>query len=139
MDDSLAIILLTQKRHGECLLEAATHFTGESPEGVSVIELFGNESRGEIQSHLTHALEKHRNRNVLVLCDLFGSTHASIAADLAKQNGNIACVCGLNLAMLMESFTMRQCPLKKAAERAAKAGKQGIVTCCGSKWQDKEL
>ncbi|MGI9297266.1 MAG: PTS sugar transporter subunit IIA [Gammaproteobacteria bacterium] len=127
--ESLAIVLLTQRRHGESLLEAAAHFTGDSPPDFVAVSLLGNESRGEIESRLGAAVAEFRGRGVLILCDLFGSTHAAIACDFARRDKNIACVCGLNLAMLMEAQTARMRPLKQAATRVAEAARRSIV--CG--------
>ena len=132
MTAPLAIILLTQRNHGESLLESAAHFTGDSPSDIVGVSLLGNESREEIDSMLKAAVEPFDKRGILILCDLFGCTHAVIAAQMAKQNKNIACVCGLNLAMLMEAQTARTRPLRQAATQVAKAGKQAIVVGNGT-------
>ena len=132
MSAPLAIILLTQRNHGESLLESAAHFTGDSPSDIVSVSLLGNESRAEIDSMLQTAVSRFNKRGVLILCDLFGSTHAVIAAQMAKQNKNIACVCGLNLAMLMEAQTARARPLKQAMTQIAKAGRQAIVAGGGT-------
>ena len=123
----LAVILVTQRGHGECLLEAAAHFTGETPADVVLVPLLGNESCGDIDSKLRTAIAQFGGREILLLCDLFGSTHANIAGDIAAESANMACVSGLNLAMLMESYTVRRLSASGAAARAAKAGKQGVV------------
>ena len=127
MAQTPAIILLTQKRHGESLLEAAAHYTGETPADNAAIGLCGNESRGEIVSRLRAAVDSLPGRNILILCDLFGSTHATIAAEIARENKKLCCLCGLNLAMLMEAQNTRGLPVKKAAARAAKAGKRAVA------------
>lgn len=123
----LAIILLTQRQHGESLLEAAAHFTGDAPDDMIAVSLLGNESRAEIEKRLNCALEKCAGRGVLVLCDLFGCTHASIACDRARREKHVACICGLNLAMLMEAQTARLRPLKQAAAQVTKAAQQAVV------------
>ena len=128
--DSLGIVLLTQRRHGESLLDAAAHFTGDAAPDIAAVSLLGNESRAEILARLGAAIRGFEGRGVLVLCDLFGSTHAAIACDIARRDSkNVACVCGLNLAMLMEAQTARLRPLGQAASRVAKAARQAIV--CG--------
>lgn len=127
--ETLAIVLLTQRRHGESLLEAAAHFTGDSPPDVAAVSLLGNESRDEIESRLGEAIATFNGRGVLVLCDLFGSTHAAIAGDIARRDKNIVCISGLNLAMLMEAQIVRVRPLKQAAAQVAKAAREAVV--CG--------
>lgn len=126
MSASLAIVLLTQRRHGESLLAAAAHFIGETPADIVAISLLGNESRAEIQSRLHAAVHEFAD-GTLILCDLFGSTHAVIADGMAQHNKNIICVCGLNLSMLMEAHAVRGRPLKQAAAQVAKAGRQAVV------------
>lgn len=127
MAQTPAIILLTQKRHGEALLEAAAYYTGDPPEDNAAIGLCGNESRAEIAARLQSAIDALPGRNILILCDLFGATHATVAAELARDNKKLRCLCGLNLAMLMEAQSAHGLPLRKAAARAAKAGKRAIV------------
>ena len=127
--DVLGIVLLTQRRHGEILLEAAAHYTGDAATDIVAVSLLGNESRAEIKSRLDAAVSGFGARGVLVLCDLFGSTHAAIACEMARRERNIACICGLNLAMLMEAQTARNRPLSAAAARIAKAARQSVV--CG--------
>lgn len=126
MSAPISILLLTQRRHGESLIEAAAHFIGEKPKAVAV-SLLGNESRGEIESHLEDAIAGLGDCDILVLCDLYGATHASIAAALARKRKNVACVSGLNIAMLMEAHTSRGRSLPEAAARAAKAGKKSVA------------
>ena len=120
-------MLLTQRRHGESLIEAAAHFTGDLPPDVVAVSLLGNESRDEIESSIESAIEPFRKCGVLILCDLFGSTHAIVAGEIAKRDKTVACICGLNLAMLMEAQTARTRPLKTAAARIAKAARAAIV------------
>ncbi len=129
MKDILGIILLTQQRYGETLLETA-RFVSDSHIEATTISLLGNESRGETESRLFDAvLQFFDNTPVLILCDLFGSTHAVIAADVAKYNKKVACVCGVNLPMLMEAHSARHRSLTIATEQVAKAGRRAIVVC----------
>ena len=131
---TLGILLLTQSRQGESLLEAAQYFLGDTlPHAVS-ISLVGNESRGEIQSRLqkTTASLVKKTGGVIILCDLFGSTHANIAYDLSGSSENIACVCGLNLAMLMEACALGARPLKEVTACVANAGRQSIMESSGN-------
>ena len=124
---SCAVILITQRKHGESLLEAAAHFTGDIPDVVN-ISLCGNESEGEIQSRLQKAIANCGVMDVVVLCDLFGSTHASITADIARRNKRVACVCGLNLTMLLEApNACANKNAKQAAAQIAKAGRHAVV------------
>ncbi|MGU9951690.1 MAG: PTS sugar transporter subunit IIA [Gammaproteobacteria bacterium WSBS_2016_MAG_OTU1] len=127
MKDMLGVILLTQQRYGETLLETA-RFVSDSHIEATTLSLLGNESRGEIESRLLDAVSQF-DTPVLVLCDLFGSTHAVIAADVAKQNKKVACVCGVNLPMLMEAHSARHRSLTIATEQVAKAGRRAIVVC----------
>ena len=126
---STAIVLLTQRGHGENLLEAAAHYTGDSAAADAAVGLCGNESRDEIQSRLQAAVDGLGGRDALILCDLFGSTHANIAADMARGGKKLRCLCGLNLAMLIEAQTSRALPLDKAAAKAAAAGRRAVVVC----------
>lgn len=126
MAKPLSVILLTQKRHGDSLIEAVAHFTGELPPNTATIALLGNESQGEIESCLQNAVDECAG-GALILCDLFGSTHAAIAVRIARNNKKLACICGLNLAMLMETCVVCNLPLKTAAARVAKAGREAVV------------
>ncbi|MDM5148041.1 hypothetical protein NQX30_06635 [Candidatus Persebacteraceae bacterium Df01] len=126
---TLGIILLTQSRQGECLLEAAQHFLGEPLQQVIDIPLLGNENCGEMTSRLRRTITALRQTvdGVLILCDLFGSTHANIACEISTDDKKIACVSGLNLAMLMEAYTRRCQPLKNVATKVAEMGRESVV------------
>lgn len=125
------ILLLTRGRQGDCLLESAAHILGEWPNKVFAISLLGTERRGEIEEQVREAAA-NLNKNtggVLILCDLFGSTQANVAAALTKGDDSVCCAFGLNLAMLLEAINRRNLPLDDMRKRTTDAARAAVV--CG--------
>ena len=129
MNKPIGLLLLTQGRQGECLLESAAHILGEWPKKTLAVCLLGTERRGEIEARIKAAAEELsvNTGGVLILCDLFGSTQSNIAAKICADKKNAVRVAGLNLAMLLEAISMRHRALQEAQQRSANAGKDSIV------------
>ena len=129
MNKPIGLLLLTQGRQGECLLESAAHILGEWPKKTLSVCLLGTERRGEIEARVKAAVEELsvNTGGVLILCDLYGSTQSNIAARICADKKNAVRVAGLNLAMLLEAISMRHRPLQEAQQRSANAGKDSIV------------
>jgi len=70
--------------------------------------------------HLSHC------RDILILCDQYGSTAGRIAEDLQSNGSQVACVYGLNLAMLLEVINMRDLPLNELVSTAVTVGKEAV-------------
>ncbi|MGI9338189.1 MAG: PTS sugar transporter subunit IIA [Gammaproteobacteria bacterium] len=123
------ILLLTRGRQGDCLLESAAHILGEWPAKVFAISLLGTERRGEIEEQVREAAEnlKQNTGGVLILCDLFGSTQANVAAVVGKSDNAVCCAFGLNLAMLLEAVNRRHLPLDEMRKRTTEAARAAVV------------
>ncbi len=131
MQKIAGILLLTRGRHGDSLLESAAHILGEWPPKVFAVSLLGTERRGEIEERVLEAAAnlKKGAAGVLILCDLFGSTQANIAAAAAKNDPALACASGLNLAMLLEAVGRRGLPLAQMRKYVVETGKAAVVGC----------
>lgn len=123
------VLLLTRGRQGDCLLESAAHILGEWPAKVFAISLLGTERRGEIEDQVREAAAnlKKNTGGVLILCDLFGSTQANVAAAVAKADDALCCAFGLNLAMLLEAINRRNLPLCEMRKRVIEAARAAVV------------
>ena len=131
MKQNAGILLLTRGRHGDYVLESAAHILGEWPAKVFAVSLLGTERRGEIEEQVREAVDnlKRGTSGVLILCDLFGSTQANVAAAVGKGDDCVDCVSGLNLAMLLEAVNRRHLPLPEMRKHVAEVSRAAIV--CG--------
>ena len=129
MAGEVGIVLLTQGRQGDCLLASAAHIFGEWPPNVSAVSLLGTERRSDIEEQLREAAGAMPKKNgVLIMCDLFGSTQANVAAAFSgARGGKVACVSGLNLAMLLEAVNRRHLPLADMRREVIAAGRSAVA------------
>lgn len=63
---------------------------------------------------------------VLVLSDIFGATPCNIARQLIIP-GQVECLSGVNLPMLVRALTYRNQPLAIVLEKALSGGKDGVI------------
>lgn len=124
-----AVLLMTHGAQGESLLQTAAHMLGEYPPQVAAVNLQGGERRVDIERRAREAAAKLLDgaEALLVLSDLFGSTQAVIAQKVAAENKTIACVHGVNLAMVLEAVAMRNLPLAQLKKQVAAAGRRAVV------------
>ena len=84
--------------HGDlprALFRAATDIVGES-EDFSVISN-QDVAAQELESRLVQVRARHKDREVLVFVDMFGSSCANVSTRLRRRNPNVAVVCGVGL------------------------------------------
>lgn len=129
MTAECGILLLTHGGQGASLLDSVSHMLGEVPKGVLAIGLVGTERRSEIeQRSRSAAAELCRTHGaVLILTDLYGSTQANLAEKIADGEESVACVHGVNLAMLLEAVAMRTLPLKTLQQQVLTAARQSVL------------
>lgn len=95
------------------LVEAATMICGETPlQGVGAVGLDPGDSPESFLERLRGAV--HRDRPTLILTDLYGGTPHNVACTLAgREEGDIRCISGANLAIVVEAITSTE-PLDDA-------------------------
>ena len=76
-------------------------------EYVEPISVKFGEGQGDLAKKLDAVLDMARDDEVIVLTDLFGSSFCTGCVYLAKSEGHVAVVTGVNLPMLLKVLTYR--------------------------------
>ena len=131
------LVLVSQGALADELVNAASAILGGRPDGVTVAGARNGDKRADIESGVRRAVRRlaQERGQVLILCDLFGSTPANVARVVARESPQVACCCGLNLAMLLEALSFRHLPLKEAVPKVIAAGRRAVVN--GKDGQDQ--
>ena len=111
------------------LINTAAGVMGGRPEGVLIACARNGDKRADIEKRIRNAVNQLNKEQgqVLILCDLFGSTPANVARAVSNESPQIACCCGVNLAMLLEALNFRHLPLEKAVPKILAAGRCAVV------------
>ena len=123
----MIVITLTHGLFGEELLRAAEMIVGKQDK-VEVLSIQGNVSMNEASLKLEEIIKKYPDDGCLVFTDMFGGSPSNIAIAYLDYE-NLEVVSGLNLAMLLKTFTMRmdsENSLEDVARQAAQAGIESI-------------
>lgn len=125
----IGLVLFGHGRLAETFIDTAGQIVGPM-EQVAVVDVQAKVSGDELERQLDQAIAQvDSGAGVLVLTDLFGGSPANFA--LARmQPDRVEVVCGMNLAMLLKVFDLRQHDLKDVAVMAravAREGRDNIV------------
>ena len=123
----IGIALLTYGQIGQDMIIAANHIVGEISKNIETMTIHPYDAPEDILAQLTVKAESlDEGDGVLILSDLYGSTHSNIGCRLLETE-KIEMVSGLNLPMLMRVMNYRNKPLKELVEIASDGGRKGIV------------
>jgi len=119
------IVIISHGDLGDALIRATEMITGPT-EHLFSVPLLPDESPEGFGEKLAAALRKSEGEETLVLIDLLGGTPCNVAARQALK-GNVECVTGVNLPMLLKLVTSRDhASLPELAEAITQAGQQSI-------------
>ncbi|MBC8449318.1 MAG: PTS sugar transporter subunit IIA [Chloroflexi bacterium] len=119
------IVIISHGDLGDALIRATEMITGPT-ERLFSVPLLPDESPEGFGEKLAGVLREIEDEKTLVLIDLLGGTPCNVAARQVLQ-GNIECVTGVNLPMLLELVTSRDyASLSELAETITQAGQQSI-------------
>ncbi len=129
---NVGLLVVAHGELGKALVEAATGTLGNCPLPVEVMACSRECDPERVLSRAQGLLERlDHGDGVLVLTDLYGSTPANIACALADAGASrVRVVSGVNLPMLIRVFNYPQLGLDALSEKAASAGRDGVVLVC---------
>lgn len=122
----VGILIVTHGKFGHELLKSAELIIGQQ-ENVLTLGLEHGDSIEELHQKVRNSIEKlDEGDGVLVLTDLFGGSPSNAAAT-NMEHLNFHSLTGVNLPMLIEALSMRECVgIEELVESAYKAGYEGI-------------
>ncbi|MFN2266637.1 MAG: PTS sugar transporter subunit IIA [Desulfonatronovibrio sp.] len=122
----IGIILVTHGNFGESLLNAASMIMGDD-ENCYALGVDVSKPMNEIIEELKKKVkELDTGSGVIILTDMFGGTPTNISLSLLTQ-GQTEVITGVNLPMLLKTFSGRNKKISDLAQEIKSAGKQGIL------------
>jgi mannose/fructose/sorbose-specific phosphotransferase system IIA component len=119
------IVVVSHADLGDALFRAAEMIVGAT-EGLYSVSLLPEDSPEGFGEKLEAALQPIEGEETLVLIDLFGGTPYNVAARQVLK-GNVECVTGANLPMLLELIMSRDDgSLSDLAEEITRAGQESV-------------
>lgn len=123
----ISIILLTQEEMGRGLLNAVEHVLGNRPERLDIQPIDYHQSQEALAQALSERIRTiDQGDGVLVLADIYGSSHTNAACQLLEP-GRIELVSGINLPMLVRVLNYRNLSMDALLRKAQSGGTEGIV------------
>jgi PTS system ascorbate-specific IIA component len=123
----IGILVLTHEDLGAHLVRCASHVVGMEPPQLMHLSVFPQDDPEAVLAKARLLINQlNSGDGVLVLSDIFGATPCNIASRLV-QPGEIECVAGVNLPMLVRALTYRNEPLSVVIEKGLSGGQGGVV------------
>lgn len=123
----IAIVVVSHGELAEGFVQSAYMIFGEQ-EKVKAVTFKPGETKEDLTNKLKTTVESFDlDDQILFMVDLFGGTPFNAASTLATaQPGKTALVAGVNLPMLLESFSQRNKPLDEVVTRLEETAKAGV-------------
>jgi mannose/fructose-specific phosphotransferase system component IIA len=123
---NIGLVLLTHGNIGQSLLEVAEFILGKPLDGVLTIPFQQSALKKTGGDDIKRVMDQaNQGKGVLILTDLGGASPCNFAADLCCQP-DVAVVSGLNLAMLIRTWTNRSKPLRQLVKIATDGAMRDI-------------
>ena len=120
------IVVVSHGNFGDALIRAAEMIVGPQ-ENVRAVALMPEDSPAGFGERLDAALADWAGQDTLLLIDLFGGTPCNVSSRRVLEP-NIEVVTGMNMAMLIEAMTSRDCtPLSELVVQVTEAGQKAVV------------
>jgi PTS system ascorbate-specific IIA component len=123
----ISIILLAQEEMGRGLLNAVEHVLGNRPEYLDIQPIDYHQPQETLVQALSERIQTmDQGDGVLVLADIYGSSHTNAACRLLVP-GRVELVSGINLPMLVRVLNYRNLSMDALLRKAQSGGTEGIV------------
>lgn len=123
----IGILVVTHEHLGEHLIRCACHVVSEKPEHLNHLGVFIEDDPDTVRIVMSEKIQQlDSGDGVLILCDIYGATPCNIATRLV-DHGQVACIAGVNLPMLVRALTYRNETLPAVTEKALAGGQKGMI------------
>ena len=123
----IGILIVTHRRLGDALIEAAEFILGTRPEALVSVSIDLNESADALRGKISDGIKKVKSEHgVLILTDMFGGTPSNLSYSFLEE-GHIEVISGVNLPMLIQVASTRdKMNLEELAVKLEEFGKKSI-------------
>ncbi len=123
------LVLLTHGNIGRSLLEVAQFILGQPLDDVLTVSFQQSVMKNTGGDDIKQVIDRaNQGKGVLILADLGGASPCNVATGLCDMP-DVAVVSGLNLAMLIRTWTYRSEPLPQLVKIATEGAMRDIKEC----------
>jgi len=128
----ISIIILAQQDMANGLINAIEHVLGNRPQALDVQPIDYHEPQEALAQALDMRIQRlDQGHGVLILADIYGSSHTNAACRLLKP-GRVELVSGVNVPMLLRVLSHRRLGMAELVHKALSGGTDGIVSAPAS-------
>lgn len=122
----IGILIISHEQLGASLIDCIIHILGEHPPLLANHTVSSTEDPDSGSIRLQTTLKQlDQGSGVLIMTDIFGATPANIARKLIRS-GQIECLSGLNLPMLLRAVQYRHHSLPQLIDKVLAGGQESI-------------
>lgn len=99
-----SLILMSHGNLASALIESAKMILGDLSD-YDIVSMQVDDTFNDVEEKLISILNKHKDKNILIMTDIYGGTPFNIASKFYRKNDNICIISGVNLDMVIEYFS----------------------------------
>lgn len=99
-----SLILMSHGNLASALIESAKMILGDLSD-YDIVSMQVDDTFNDVEEKLISILNKHKDKNILIMTDIYGGTPFNIASKFYRKNDNICLISGVNLDMVIEYFS----------------------------------
>lgn len=123
----IGFLIIAHENLGDSFIRCANHIMGEKLTHIVSLSISVQDDPDIIVSKAQDLINQlDSGEGVLVFSDICGATPCNIASRLIKP-GEVECLTGTNLPMLIRALTYRNEPLAIVIEKASCGGREGVL------------
>lgn len=128
----IGIIIVTHRKLGDALIDAAEFILGSKPEAVASISIDINEKVDALRSDIAKSIKNvQQKEGVLILTDMFGGTPSNLSYSFLDE-GKVEVISGVNLPVVIKAVNARKkMTLSELAAELETYGKKSISMASG--------
>ena len=123
----IGVLIIAHDALGQSLVDAVTHVLGGRPPQFGVFPVkAGDDPLALLPKARAAVAELDSGEGVAILSDLYGATPCNLAVKLADR-GHVEIITGVNLPMLVRTFTYRTKGMDTLVKKAISGGCEGVL------------
>jgi PTS system ascorbate-specific IIA component len=123
----IGVLIIAHDALGQSLVDAVTHVLGGRPPQFDVFPVAAGDDPFALLPKARAAVDAlDTGEGVAILCDLYGATPCNLAVKLAHR-GHVEVIAGVNLPMLVRTFTYRTKGMEMLVKKAISGGCEGVL------------
>ncbi|VEN75115.1 PTS fructose transporter subunit IIA [Candidatus Desulfarcum epimagneticum] len=128
----IGIVIVTHRRLGEALIDAAEFIAGAKQEAIESVSINLIEDADALRKKIADSIGNVASpKGVLVLTDMFGGTPSNLSYSLLEE-GRVEVVSGVNLPMVIKALRARsEMEIKDLALALEEYGRRSINIASG--------